>query len=112
MAFMRPLPPALRSILADTQDHLAAVTADHLRERLLVTDEREGMSDHGADLRTDVGPGHQLPGPRPGAVDLAADDSLQSHPAENDVLGIALQGDRLLLRQAEQDHLAAAGHGP
>src|SRR2546422_11423996 len=109
---MRPLPPAVRSILADTQDHLAAVAADHLRERLFVTGEREGVSDHGADLRTDVGPGHQLTGPRPGAVDLAADDSLQRHPAEYDVLGIALEGDRLLLRQAEQDHLAPAAHGP
>src|SRR5712691_3967584 len=105
LRFMSP------SIRGDAQDHLAALAPDHPPKGLLVPGEREGVGDDRPDLGSHLGPRQERSRPSPGAVDLTPDDPLERHPAEDDVLGVALEGHGPLARQAEEDHLAAAPDG-
>src|SRR5439155_17723322 len=98
--------------LREPQDDLAACARNHFLERLLVAREGERVRDHAPDLRPDLRPRGQGASPGPGAVKLAADDPLERHAPESDVLRVALEGDRRLRRQAEEHDLPAAPDGP
>src|SRR2546427_13148386 len=95
------------SLRGDTQDHLAALPLDHLAEGLLVTGEGIGVRDHRPYPGPHVRQRHERANLAPGGVDLATDDPLEGHASEDDILGVSLDDNGSLLRQAEEDHLAA-----